>query len=66
MGVGDWRLYVDYSTLNQEIVKDIFPIHVINELLNELNGSTIFSKLYMRSSYHQIRVVAKDVEKKII
>jgi len=60
---GSWRFCVDYRRLNELTIKNRFLMPIMEEILEELAGSKYFTKLDMRSGYHQVRMKPEDEHK---
>ncbi|KAA0053360.1 pol protein [Cucumis melo var. makuwa] len=60
---GSMRLCIDYRELNKVIVKNRYPLPRIDDLFDQLQGATVFSKIDLRSGYHQLRIKDGDVPK---
>jgi hypothetical protein len=57
------RLCVDYRPLNVVTIKNKYPLPRIDILFDQLAGDQVFSKIDLRSSYHQIKICAEDIPK---
>ena len=60
---GSLRLCIDYRMLNQVTVKNRYPLPLIDDLFDQLGGATVYSKIDLRSGYHQLRIRDDDVPK---
>ena len=60
---GTLRLCIDYRKLNKATVKNKYPLPRINDSFDQLRGDKVFSKIYLRSRYHQIRIKNEDISK---
>lgn len=60
---GSMRLCIDHLQLNKVTIKNKYPIPRIDDLMDQLVGACVFSKIDLRSGYHQIRVKNEDIAK---
>ncbi|KAK8954813.1 hypothetical protein KSP39_PZI001822 [Platanthera zijinensis] len=58
---GSMRLCIDYRELNKVTIKNRYPLPRIDDLFDQLRGSSVFSKIDLRSGYHQLRIRESDV-----
>ncbi|GJX29125.1 putative reverse transcriptase domain-containing protein [Tanacetum coccineum] len=58
---GSFRMYIDYRELNKLTVKNRYPLPRIDDLFDQLQGSSVYSKIDLRSRYHQLRIKEEDI-----
>ncbi|GKA05979.1 putative reverse transcriptase domain-containing protein [Tanacetum coccineum] len=60
---GSFRMFIDYQEINTLMVKNCYPLPRIDDMFDQLQGSSVYSKIDMRSGYHQLRVRQEDIPK---
>ncbi|GJV92447.1 putative reverse transcriptase domain-containing protein [Tanacetum coccineum] len=58
---GSFRMCIDYRELNKLTVKNRYPLSRIDDLFDQLQGSSVYSKIDLRSGYHQLRIKEEDI-----
>ena len=62
---GTMRLCIDYIELNKVTMKNKYPLPRLDDLFDQLQGASIFSKINLRSGYHQLRIREENVPKTV-
>ncbi|GKC48162.1 putative reverse transcriptase domain-containing protein [Tanacetum coccineum] len=60
---GSFRMYIDYRELNKLTVKNRYPLPRFDDLFDQMQGASVYSKTDLRSGYHQLRVREEDIPK---
>ena len=58
-----FRLCIDYRQLNRVMIKNQYPLPTIDDLFDQLRGARVYSKIDLRTGYHQLRVREADIPK---
>ncbi|GJW25982.1 putative reverse transcriptase domain-containing protein [Tanacetum coccineum] len=58
---GSFRMCIDYHELNKLTIKNRYPLSIIDDLFDQLQGSSVYSKIDLRSGYHQLGIKEEDV-----
>jgi len=58
---GTLRLCIDYRELNKNTIKSKYPLLRMDHLFYQLQGAGVFSKIDLRSGYHQLRIKPEDI-----
>ena len=60
---GTIRLCIDYRELNKITIKNKYLLPIIDDLFDQLQGASVFSKINLRFSYHQLKIKVEDIQK---
>jgi hypothetical protein len=60
---GTKRMCIDYRALNEVTIKNKYPLRRIEDLFDQLRGASVFSKIDLRTGYHQLRIRPSDIPK---
>jgi hypothetical protein len=60
---GTQRVCMDYRALNEVVIKNKYPLPRIDDLFDQLHGACVFSKINLRSGYHQLKIRECDISK---
>ena len=58
---GGLRMCVDYHQLNDVTIKNKYPLPRIDDLFDQLNGTKVFSKIDLRTEYHQLKIKKEEI-----
>ena len=60
---GTFRMCIDYRQLNKLTIKNRYPLPRIDDIFDQVRGASVFSKIDLRTGYHQLRIKEEDISK---